>query len=96
MEMDQVFMWWPSTHRFVSREHVRFHRIVIELFMIRNASSTLPWLPNELMFEICRSLFEFYREEARADHHHQHQQQEEEVEHGQGNEGKHSRGCSVQ
>jgi len=63
-EWAQVFVWSPSTHRFVSHERPAFHQSVFGLFMIRQAceSSTIPWLPNELMFEICRSLFELYRE----------------------------------
>ena len=44
------------------------HFLFDKLFMSRSAheSSTLPWLPNELMFEICHALFELYRDEDRS------------------------------
>jgi len=40
-----------------------FKKSVMELFMIRHVAdgaTMMAWLPNELMFEICRSLFRLY------------------------------------
>jgi len=40
-----------------------FKKSVMELFMIRHVSdgaTMMVWLPNELMFEICRSLFRLH------------------------------------
>jgi len=38
-----------------------FSRSVIELLLIRSmAEPVVPWLPNELMFEIFRALFDLY------------------------------------
>ena len=36
-----------------------FNSSVLELFMIRDIGdgATMVWLPNEVMFEICRALF---------------------------------------
>jgi len=63
-----VFVWSPSTHQIVAHSHTGFHDDLVKLFMSRSAheSSTLPWLPNELMFEICHALFELYRDEDRS------------------------------
>jgi len=40
-----------------------FKKSVMELFMIRHVAdgaTMMVWLPNELMFEICRSLFRLH------------------------------------
>jgi len=42
-----------------------FKKNVRELFMIRDISdgAMMVWLPNEVMFEICRALFRLYYRE---------------------------------
>ena len=58
------FVWSPSTHQWVAHKHLAFQRTMIELLMIRNTMweyETAPWLPNELMFEIFRALFDVYQ-----------------------------------
>ena len=57
-------VWSPLNHHSVqgTKYHV-FKKSVLEMFMIRGIGSdgaTMVWLPNELMFEICRSLFDLY------------------------------------
>jgi len=58
------FEWSPSNHRLIARSYHKFTRNVIELMMIRDmpqsAAGMLSWLPNELMFEIFRALFDLY------------------------------------
>jgi len=58
------FVWSPSNHHLVqSSKYHMFKKSVMELFMIRHVSdgaTMMVWLPNELMFEICRSLFRLY------------------------------------
>jgi len=59
------FEWSPSNHRLVAHRYRTFTSNVIELMMIRgmldaSPSSITPWLPNELMFEIFRALFDAY------------------------------------
>ena len=58
------FVWSPSNHHLVqSSKYHMFKKSVMELFMIRHVSdgaTMMVWLPNELMFEICRSLFLLY------------------------------------
>jgi len=56
------FEWSPSNHRLIARSYRKFTRNVIELMMIRDMpQSGMPsWLPNELMFEIFRALFDLY------------------------------------
>ena len=55
------FVWSPSNHHLVrSSKYDAFKNSVMELFMIRHVAdgaTMMVWLPNELMFEICRSLF---------------------------------------
>jgi len=55
------FVWSPSNHHLVrSPKYDAFKKSVMELFMIRHIAAEatmMVWLPNELMFEICRSLF---------------------------------------
>ena len=54
-------MWSPSNHHLARGSKYRtFKKSVLELFMIRDAgdgATTMVWLPNEVMFEICRALF---------------------------------------
>ena len=55
------FVWSPSSHRWVAHKHLAFQQTMIQLLMIRNTlweHGTVPWLPNELMFEIFRALFD--------------------------------------
>jgi len=58
------FVWSPSNHHLVrSSKYHMFKKSVMELFMIRHVAdgaTMMAWLPNELMFEICRSLFRLY------------------------------------
>jgi len=56
------FEWSPSNHRLIAHSYRSFTRTMIELMMIRGISdsSSTPWLPNELMFEIFRALFDLY------------------------------------
>jgi len=58
------FEWSPSNHRLIARSYRKFTRNVIELMMIRDmrqpAAGMPSWLPNELMFEIFRALFDLY------------------------------------
>jgi len=57
------FEWSPSNHRSIAHRYPSFASNIIELMMIRgisDASSITPWLPNELMFEIFRALFDAY------------------------------------
>jgi len=63
-----AFEWSPSSHRLIAHSYRSFTRSVIELLMIRgisDASSITPWLPNELMFEIFRALFDLYNRQSR-------------------------------
>ena len=57
------FVWSPSNHHLVraSKYHT-FNSSVLELFMIRDMAdgTTMVWLPNEVMFEICRALFRLH------------------------------------
>jgi len=58
------FEWRPSSHRLIAHRYHALTRNMVELMMIRgmsDASPTTPWLPNELMFEIFRALFDAYR-----------------------------------
>jgi len=43
-------------------KYLTFKSSVVELFMIRDMAdgATMVWLPNELMFEICRALFRLH------------------------------------
>ena len=53
-------MWSPSSHRWVAHKDRALQQTMIQLLMIRNTmceDGTVPWLPNELMFEIFRALF---------------------------------------
>jgi len=63
-----VFEWSPVKHNLLPRRRYRlFQWQVLELFMIRDkAESTMVWLPNELMFEICCILFHLTYEEAHS------------------------------
>ena len=58
------FEWSPASHQLIAHSYHTFTRNVIELLMIRDmpdaAASSIPWLPNELMFEIFRALFDAY------------------------------------
>ena len=58
------FVWSPSNHHLVrSPKYDAFKKSVMELFMIRHVAdgaTMMVWLPNELMFEICRSLFRLH------------------------------------
>jgi len=58
------FVWSPSNHHLVrSPKYRMFKKSVMELFMIRHVAAEatmMVWLPNELMFEICRSLFRLH------------------------------------
>jgi len=58
------FEWSPSNHRLIAHRYRKFTRNVIELMMIRDmrqpAAGMPSWLPNELMFEIFRALFDLY------------------------------------
>jgi len=58
------FVWSPSNHHLVrSSKYRMFKKSVMELFMIRHVAAgatMMAWLSNELMFEICRSLFRLY------------------------------------
>jgi len=57
------FEWSPSNHRLIAHRYRSFTKSVIEFLLIRDlsdASSITPWLPNELMFEIFRALFDAY------------------------------------
>ena len=61
------FVWSPSNHHLVrASKYLTFKKSVLDLFMIRHVAdgaTMMVWLPNELMFEICRSLFHLhYRE----------------------------------
>ena len=55
--------WYPSLHhRLVNMRGISkyraFKRRVLVMFMIRHLSeSSMVWLANELMFEICKCLF---------------------------------------
>jgi len=62
------FEWSPSNHRLIAHSYRSFTSNIIELMMIRgisDASSITPWLPNELMFEIFRALFDAYYRQAK-------------------------------
>jgi len=62
------FEWSPSNHRLIAHRYRSFTSNIIELMMIRDmsdASSITPWLPNELMFEIFRALFDAYHRQPR-------------------------------
>jgi len=62
------FEWSPSNHRLIAHSYRSFTSNMIELMMIRgisDASSITPWLPNELMFEIFRALFDAYYRQPR-------------------------------
>jgi len=62
------FEWSPSNHRLIAHTYRSFTSNIIELMMIRDmsdASSITPWLPNELMFEIFRALFDAYHRQPR-------------------------------
>ena len=56
------FVWSPSSHHLVrASKYCAFRKSVLELFMIRDlGDQAMVWLPNELMFTICRSLFQLY------------------------------------
>jgi len=57
------FVWSPSNHHLVrASKYLTFKSSVVELFMIRDMAdgATMVWLPNELMFEICRALFRLH------------------------------------
>ena len=57
------FVWSPSNHHFVrASKYLTFNSSVQELFMIRDMAdgATMVWLPNEVMFEICRALFRLH------------------------------------
>jgi len=57
------FVWSPSNHHLVrGSKYLTFKKSVQDLFMIRDMAdgATMVWLPNELMFEICRALFRLH------------------------------------
>ena len=57
------FVWSPSNHHLARGSKYRtFKKSVLELFMIREVGdgATMVWLPNEVMFEICRALFRLH------------------------------------
>ena len=43
-------------------KYLTFNSSVLDLFMIRDMANgaTMVWLPNEVMFEICRALFRLH------------------------------------
>jgi len=56
-------VWSPSNHHLVrGSKYLTFNSSVLELFMIREVGdeATMVWLPNEVMFEICRALFRLH------------------------------------
>ena len=53
------FAWAPRLHRHVRRTRGAFHQVIHTMLLLRSADdAAFPWLPNELMFELFRALFD--------------------------------------
>jgi len=59
-------VWSPARHSSLAFRHGKFHQDVMQLLLVRYVSgrgkqtTNVPWLPNELMFEIFGALFCLY------------------------------------